>query len=76
MQYKSLDISASYGGRNTENVIDDLYQNLVTCNDIRSLSLTLFQEGYEIDDSNPLSFNFRKGDHFFSLKNLILPSYV
>ena len=71
----SLDVKVSYGGRSAESLIDLLYTNLTACTDVRSLSLTISQGGCEIDDANPRSFMFKKGDTFPPLENLTLSGY-
>ncbi len=71
----SLDVVASYGGRDAKHIIDHLYANLVSCTDVLSLNLKIFQGGCVVDDGNPWSFNFRKSDTFPHLESLTLSGY-
>ena len=71
----SLDTVVSYGGRDAGHMLDHLYSHLIACTNVRSLSLTIFQGGCEIDDTNPRSFEFRNGDNFPQLENLTLSGY-
>ncbi len=71
----SLDVVASYGGEDDKHIIDQLYANLISCTDVLSLSLKIFQGGCVVSDGNPWSFNFRKGDTFPHLESLTLSGY-
>jgi hypothetical protein len=66
--------SLVYDGGESDERLDRLYDALVTCPNIRSLSLSLSQGGCSIGDTRR-SFNWKKGDHFPRLENLTLSGY-
>jgi hypothetical protein len=66
--------SLVYNGGESDERLNQLYDALVTCPNIRSLSLSLSQGSCVIEDTQR-SFRWRKGDHFPRLENLTLSGY-
>ena len=56
------------------NGVDDLYHNLISCPNVRSVSLSMAQGGCVIG-ADPWSFNWRKSHRFPNLENLTLSGY-
>ena len=69
----SLSAYISYGSSGGDTV-DGLYRTLVSCLNVRSLSLSISQGGCGVED-DPWSFNWRKRHRFPTLENLTISGY-
>ena len=69
----SLSAYISYGSSGGRTV-DSLYRTLISCPNVRSLSLSISQGGCGVGD-DPWSFNWRKRHRFPTLENLTISGY-
>ncbi|KAI9848031.1 MAG: hypothetical protein M1837_001133 [Sclerophora amabilis] len=71
----SLKVNIMYGTQHTSDIIDRLYDTLVACRNVRSLSLSISQGGCTIGDA-PWSFNWKEADRFPDLEDLTVSGYA
>lgn len=70
----TLNVYISYGSGQDINGVDDLYHNLISCPNVRSVSLSIAQGGCVIG-ADPWSFKWKKRYRFPNLENLTLSGY-
>lgn len=71
---KALNVHISYGGGDDDSQMTELYKNLTTDHNIRSLSLKVAEHGCMVT-ANPFAFSFRPGDRFPPLTTVRLGGY-
>ncbi|KAJ9666605.1 hypothetical protein H2201_003264 [Coniosporium apollinis] len=70
----AIESHVSYGSGGGNNAVNQLYDTLVSCPNVRSLSLSIRQGGCVIGN-DLFAFNWKEGDVFPPLQNLTLSGY-